>query len=57
VISSFSRAIPANGLNAEPVDARQCEQWQLLAYSNSSGTVNVTAPQSQPPLSLTSPPP
>jgi hypothetical protein len=28
-ISSLSRSIPANGLKAEPVDARQFEQWQL----------------------------
>jgi len=39
VISSFVRGMPANGLNAEPVEARQREQWQLLAYSNSSATV------------------
>jgi hypothetical protein len=29
--SSFSRSIPANALNAEPVEARQFEQWQLAA--------------------------
>ena len=38
VIPSCSRAMPANGLNAAPVDARQREQWQLLAYSNASAT-------------------
>ena len=27
-----------NGLNAEPVVRRQFEQWQLTAYSNTSGT-------------------
>jgi hypothetical protein len=31
VISSFSRSMPANGLKAEPVVARQFEQWQLDA--------------------------
>jgi hypothetical protein len=31
VIASRSRSMPANGLNAEPVDARQFEQWQLAA--------------------------
>jgi hypothetical protein len=36
--SSLSRSIPANGLNAEPVEARQFEQWQLPAYRNSSAT-------------------
>ena len=36
--SSFSRSIPANGLKAEPVPARQFEQWQFAAYRNSSGT-------------------
>ena len=29
--SSLSRSIPASGLNAEPVPARQFEQWQLRA--------------------------
>jgi hypothetical protein len=28
---SFSRSMPANGLNAEPVARRQFEQWQLAA--------------------------
>ena len=37
-ISSFSRSIPASGLNADPVTARQREQWQFHAYRNSSGT-------------------
>ena len=45
VISSFSRSMPANGLNAEPVAARQREQWQFAAYPNSSATVYWTAPQ------------
>jgi hypothetical protein len=36
--SSFARSIPPNGLNAEPVPARQREQWQFSAYSNPSGT-------------------
>jgi hypothetical protein len=31
VISSFARSIPAKGLNAEPVEARQLEQWQFAA--------------------------
>ena len=38
VIVSFSRSMPANGLNAEPVDARQFEQWQFAAYRNVSAT-------------------
>ena len=29
MITSFSRSIPANGLNAEPVVRRQLEQWQF----------------------------
>ena len=36
--STLSRSIPANGLNAEPVPARQFEQWQLPAYRNASAT-------------------
>jgi hypothetical protein len=31
VISSLLRSMPANALNAEPVAARQPEQWQLAA--------------------------
>ena len=31
VISSFPRSMPANALNAEPVAARQREQWQFAA--------------------------
>jgi hypothetical protein len=31
VIWSFSRSMPANGLKAEPVAARQREQWQFDA--------------------------
>jgi len=31
VISSFFPSIPANDLNAEPVAARQREQWQFAA--------------------------
>jgi hypothetical protein len=31
VTVSFSRSIPANALKAEPVAARQREQWQLAA--------------------------
>jgi hypothetical protein len=31
VSSSFSRSIPANALKAEPVAARQREQWQFIA--------------------------
>jgi hypothetical protein len=30
--------MPASGLNADPVAARQREQWQFHAYRNSSGT-------------------
>jgi hypothetical protein len=31
VTSNFSRSIPANALKAEPVAARQWEQWQFAA--------------------------
>jgi hypothetical protein len=31
VIASFSRSIPVNGLNAEPVAARHSGQWQIAA--------------------------
>jgi hypothetical protein len=37
--------MPANGLKAEPVVARQFEQWQLDAYTNASSTRYLTAPQ------------
>jgi hypothetical protein len=30
--------MPANGLNAAPVVRRQFEQWQFMAYANSSAT-------------------
>ena len=29
--SSLPRSIPANGLKADPVEARQFEQWQFAA--------------------------
>jgi len=35
---SFSRSISPKGKNAEPVAARQFEQWQLSAATNSSET-------------------
>src|SRR3954452_18104744 len=53
--SSLSRSIPANGLNAEPVEARQFEQWQFTAYLNSSATRYRTAPHSHFPFSNDSP--
>jgi hypothetical protein len=31
VSSSFVRSMPAKGLKAEPVAARQAEQWQFMA--------------------------
>jgi len=34
----LSRSMPASDLNAEPVEARQREQWQFHAYRNSSAT-------------------
>jgi len=34
--------------NAAPVALRQCEQWQLSAYLNSSCTEYCTAPQRHP---------
>src|SRR5690349_5535501 len=49
VIASCSRSIPPNGLNADPVPARQFEQWQLSAYENASATSYSTAPHSQRP--------
>jgi hypothetical protein len=38
VIASFSRWMPANDLNADPVAARHSEQWQFAAYTNVSET-------------------
>ena len=34
----LSRSMPGNGLKAEPVAARQREQWQFAAYRNASAT-------------------
>jgi hypothetical protein len=31
VTANFARSTPANGLNAEPVERRQLEQWQIMA--------------------------
>jgi hypothetical protein len=50
---SFSRSISPQGRNAEPVAARQFEQWQLYAATNSSETSNATALHAQRPLSTT----
>jgi hypothetical protein len=38
VTVSLSRSISPQGKNAEPVSARQLEQWQLNAATNSSET-------------------
>ena len=38
VIVSFSGSISPHGKNAEPVNVRQFEQWQLKATTNSSET-------------------
>jgi hypothetical protein len=38
VTLSFSGSISPQGKNAEPVTARQFEQWQLKATTNSSET-------------------
>jgi hypothetical protein len=38
VTLSFARSISPQGKNAEPVAARQFEQWQLSAATNSSET-------------------
>jgi hypothetical protein len=38
VTLSFARSVSAQGKNAEPVAARQFEQWQLNAATNSSET-------------------
>jgi hypothetical protein len=48
---SFSRAISPEGRNADPVSARQFEQWQLYAATNSSDTSYNTALHAQRPLS------
>src|SRR5918912_2872647 len=47
---SFSRSMPANGLNAPPVARRQLEQWQFSAYAKLSSTAYSTAPQRHLPL-------
>ena len=52
VMASFLRSMPANGLNAEPVVRRQFEQWQFMAYKNSSATAYCTAPHMHFPASL-----
>src|SRR5688572_11332259 len=44
--------MPAKGLNAEPVAARQREQWQFSAYRNWSATRYCTAPHSHLPSSI-----
>ena len=44
--------MPANALKAEPVAARQAEQWQFIAYRNSSATSKRTAPHSHLPLTV-----
>ena len=46
---SCSRAIPPNGLNIEPLLARQLEQWQQSAYWNASATSYSTVQHSQRP--------
>jgi hypothetical protein len=38
----FSGSISPQGLKYEPVIARQFEQWQLYASTNSSATPNAT---------------
>jgi hypothetical protein len=38
VTVSFSGSISPHGRNAEPVIARQREQWQLKALTNASAT-------------------
>jgi hypothetical protein len=53
VTRSFSGSISPQGKNAEPVAARQFEQWQLYATTNSSETSNATALHAQRPLSTT----
>jgi hypothetical protein len=41
--TSLSRSISPHGRNADPVVARQLEQWQLNAATNASGISNSTA--------------
>jgi hypothetical protein len=55
VTLSFSGSISPQGKNAEPVAARQFEQWQLYATTNSSETSNATTLHAQRPLSTTAP--
>jgi hypothetical protein len=43
----LSRSIPANAFNAEPVAARQREQWQFAAHRNSSATLYCTERREQ----------
>jgi hypothetical protein len=38
VTVNFLRSMPAKDLNAAPVVRRQPEQWQFMAYVNSSAT-------------------
>lgn len=51
VTLSFPRSISPHGKNAEPVVARQFEQWQIYAATNSSETSYSTARQPQRPFS------
>src|SRR6476646_6789964 len=53
VTVSFSGSISPQGKNADPVIARQFEQWQLYATTNSSETSNATALHAQRPLNTT----
>jgi hypothetical protein len=53
VILSFSGSISPQGKNAEPVSARQFEQWQSYATTNSSETSKAIALHAQRPLSTT----
>jgi hypothetical protein len=53
VTVSFSGSISPQGRNAEPVAARQFEQWQLYATTNSSDTSNATALQAHRPRGTT----
>src|SRR4051794_9910686 len=47
----FSGSISPHGLKTEPVIARQFEQWQLYASTNSSATSNSTARHPHRPFS------
>jgi hypothetical protein len=47
----LSGSISPHGKKAEPVIARQFEQWQLYATTNSSAISHPTALQPQRPLS------